>query len=491
MTESSRQQYILRALDDHRRGTDPETVRIPLRNNKVLPVIEVPLGLPLLNADSFRIAPQLDEHPQRDLVRANPESQEAQQIVAELVRKSHRKAEDLKANLLAEGGQTQPGVITRSGKLINANTRCVLLRELQREGNGPTNTLRVAVLPAGVTDPELLELEMVLQQQVELKDEYRLVSELMMIQRLHSEDFTDEQIARKLRKRGKEIRESREILGLMHRARNLLLDPLPLTAFDAEVDRRQNWSELLREVKVVDNREGHRAGDLHIKRWLIAYFSRASSVHKLRFAVDDWVEREGLVEMLQNHEDLRSILEGADGSAETSRAASMPTSGFDVKSSDLPMQRDLGNEDDLGLDLLGEEPDEPEPVAAGQVDAILNLVVAANKVGDDVIHLPNGASIPGTEALDAIGRGVEAALDAVKRRKQAGGRLNRPVSELERARVALRSALEALDEVGDDPAFRPQWQRAAAGVGQISQLLDQLQSRLEQGLERVTAGDGT
>ncbi|MDH2429685.1 hypothetical protein [Sphaerisporangium sp. TRM90804] len=476
MTESSRQQYIQRALADHKERTNPETVRLPLRNTEIVPVIEVPLSIPILNADSFRIAPQLAEHPKRQLVAASPDSAEAQDVVAELVRSAHRKAEDLKANLLAEGGQTQPGVITRKGKLINANTRCVLLRELEREGNGPTGTLRVAVLPHGVTDQELLELEMVLQQQLELKDEYRLVSELMMIQRLYNEGFADEQIARKLRKKGKEVKEAREILTLMHRTRALPDTPLPLTAFDSEVDRRQNWAELLRDVKNLDEREGHCAGDLHIKRWLIAYFSRANSVHKLRFAEDDWVERDGVVEVLQDHMDLRSILPNSE--RDTSR-----TGKSTANETEISPPRDIAiknQEDELGLDLLGDEEPEIDVAAAEQVDAILNLVIAANKAGDEPITLPNGESIAGTEALHTIGRGVEVALETVKRRRQAGGRLVRPLSELERARNALKSAAEALDEVGNDPGFASQWQHVSVRVQQIESLLRELMTKLSQ-----------
>ncbi|WP_203905056.1 hypothetical protein [Virgisporangium aliadipatigenens] len=468
MTESSRKQYIHRALTDHKERVSPETVRLPLRNSEILPVIEVPLNVPILNADSFRIAPQLAEHPQRDLVAADPESAEAQEVVAELVRAAHRKAEELKANLLAEGGQTQPGVITREGKLINANTRCVLLRELEREGTGPTSTLRVAVLPNGITDPELLELEMVLQQQVELKDEYRLVSELMMIQRLFNEGFSDEQIARKLRKKGKEVKEAREILNLMHRARALTVNPLPLTAFDSAVDRRQNWSELLREVKSVDG-ESPRSGDMHIKRWLIAYFSRASSVHKLRFAVEDWVERDGVLESIQEHDDLRSILDTTEASPKSAN-----TNGASEQS-----DKEADFEADLGLDLLIDDETEPAP-GSEQVDAILNLVVAANNVGDDLISLPNGTSISGTEALDAVGRGVEAALDSVKRRRQAGGRLTRPITELDRARTALKNADEALAEVIADPEFASHLKPTASRAQQLAELAAEILAKLNQ-----------
>lgn len=50
-------------------------MRVPLRGNgELLEVIEIPLDLPVLNSESFRIAPSLEEHPQADLVRTDPYS---------------------------------------------------------------------------------------------------------------------------------------------------------------------------------------------------------------------------------------------------------------------------------------------------------------------------------------------------------------------------------------------------------------------------------
>lgn len=74
------------------------------------------------------------------------------------------------------------------------------MRELTAEGDLRAQAIRVAVLPSDVLDPELLDLEAVLQKQKEHKDEYNLVSELMMLRTLHTDaNMTEQQIARRQR----------------------------------------------------------------------------------------------------------------------------------------------------------------------------------------------------------------------------------------------------------------------------------------------------
>src|SRR5262245_61250887 len=85
--------------------------------------------------------------------------------------------------------------LSRVGKLINANTRCVLLRELFEYGQVANDRLRVAVLPATFTAAEELQLESVLQQ-LEHKDEYNLVSELIMLRKISEEAVWSETCAR-------------------------------------------------------------------------------------------------------------------------------------------------------------------------------------------------------------------------------------------------------------------------------------------------------
>jgi hypothetical protein len=463
LTEAARRQHIEKALTAAR---DTEGLRdaldVPLRGTTRLEVIEVPLDIPVLNAESFRIAPHLEDDPRCAEVKADPHSASSQAAVAELVLAVHRHRHDLKENL-AEEGQQAAGVITRDGVLINANTRCVLLRELAQEGRISQKTLRVGVLPQDVTEPELLELEMVLQQQVELKDEYRFISELMMVKKLQDHGLSDETIAkrRRLRRRkgmsgAQQVRERRQILMLMDRARHLLDPPLPLTAFDSDKDKLENWRDLNGAVNQLDQTEGAAAGDDHIRRWLIAYFSGADSVHRLRFATGSWVEDQ-LLDQLKDYKPLADAISGI---------AQQSTGG-------------QGSDDEPdGLDMLGDESGASQTV--GALDAVLQVVVAIKDAPDaDDVELPGGVAVPPVDTKQRMQAAVEKALSAKKSEAKAGDRLSRPGVELRRATTTLDLALDAVESVREEPEFRDQAAEVADLIDQARELLDSIEELLD------------
>lgn len=455
MTEANRAQHIAQALAHYQQQAGPrDTMRVPLRGNgELLEVIEVPLELPVLNAESFRIAPSLQEHPQADLVRTDPYSSAAQRVVADLVRASHRHVDDLKESLI--DGQDQPGLITRKGKLINGNTRCVLLRELRAEGRITISTIRVAVLPADVIESQELELESVLQKQIEHKDAYNLVSELMMLKKLHEDaGLTDAAIARRLRIRNAQrVTDMRAVLDLMERARRLTTPMLPLTAFIQEKDQAQNWLELLARVRETDQRDGRQAGDLIIGRWLLAYILGFNSVHKLRHAYGGWVEADVVPD----------LAEGDDVSATIAEHA--------VASSAIPEEPATRP---AGVDLLGDEPTPPPASETSTVKRLLNLAVTATRSGDAEITLENGESAPAIDVREALQASVGRGLAASKRRSLAGSRLQRPAFGLTQARSGLKEALDALDEVAELPEFSPQRDNVLLLVDEVTELLERV-----------------
>lgn len=465
MTEAGRMQHITQALRQYNESPHAarETLRIPLRgDSRVLEVVEVPLTLPILNANSFRIAPLLQDHPRAGIVFADPQCPEAQEIVATLVRTSHRYADELKESLISS--QDQPGVITRTGKLVNANSRCVLLRELAQEGRISRTSIRVAVLPADVTGSEELELESVLQKQREHKDEYNLVSELMMITKLHQDAWlTDAAIAKRLRIKQGEARvaELRAVLGLMERARHLTTDAIPITNFVSEQDQRQNWLELLRKVRELDASGGTDAGNDHIRRWLIAFSLGQDSVHKLRHASGPWIER-----------DVVKDLSAGDGvAARLAAEAAEVAAASQTKAVPPPTL--------LGLDLLGEEPEADPDANSTAVQRLLDLAVQSARAGDGDVTLADGTTLPAHEVRDKLSGSVARGLDAVKRRTAAGNRLTRPANVLAHARNDLRDALDALDEIGDDPAFDSQRDNVIGLVNEVATILERITSDLE------------
>ena len=160
----------------------------------VLPVASVDLDVVLLSPHSHRIKAQLQSLPKadQDVVATDPYGPPAQDIIARLLRETPG-FERIK-NALANDGQLFAGVITTGGVLVNANTRAVALRDLREQ------YLKVVVLPADAGPKEITELELRLQMEQEVKQEYSFTSQLLFIEDLiNSGNYTTLEVGRALR----------------------------------------------------------------------------------------------------------------------------------------------------------------------------------------------------------------------------------------------------------------------------------------------------
>jgi len=160
----------------------------------VLPVATVDLDVVLLSPHSHRIKAQLQSLPQteQDLVAADPYGPQAQGLIAHLLRETPG-FERIK-NALANDGQLYAGVLTTGGVLVNANTRAVALRDLREQ------YIKVIVLPADAGPKEITELELQLQMEQEVKQEYSFTSQLLFIEDLiNSGNYTTLEVGRALR----------------------------------------------------------------------------------------------------------------------------------------------------------------------------------------------------------------------------------------------------------------------------------------------------
>ena len=156
-------------------GDHPETLRVPWRGGqKKMPVIQIKIAAILLNPRSHRIKAQLESDPKAaKLIESNPESDDAQEVIAKLLRETAG-FEALKQNLKDEG-QKDPGIITRDGLLVNANTRAVALSDLGVE------YIEVAVLPSDAQPDEIYDLELDLQVAQDYKTDYSFTNEMLFI----------------------------------------------------------------------------------------------------------------------------------------------------------------------------------------------------------------------------------------------------------------------------------------------------------------------
>lgn len=192
----------------------------------------------VLNPNSHRVRAQLQDDPEWAKHAGDPYGEGAQRIIQRLVREARKPTEfaALK-NSLAKDGQSDPGVVTSSGVLINANTRAVALRELDDPSK---RYIRVGVLPDTFQPEELSLLELHLQMRKEHKAAYSFTNELLFIEELSQRHMSSDQIAAKLdiesaspAKGAKVVEDRLRYLDLIREMQELVAPNLRLTFFDS------------------------------------------------------------------------------------------------------------------------------------------------------------------------------------------------------------------------------------------------------------------
>ncbi len=466
MTDESRRKQIERALAA--RAEQPEAERrshpLPWRGSDTyFPVIDLPLDVPVLNADSHRVRAEL-ELPEYDFVRKERTSDRAQEVLTKLWKRAHRKFEELKESLAIEG-QTEPGVITRAGVLINGNTRLVALRELQYPDR---QWIRVAVLDSAATPLEIAQLELRLQVRKDMRDPYRLSNELLFIEELAREyKMANEQIAVALNWNPSKPAVGKKKIQLYRRILQLIREmqsrdsKLPITFFDDErggpgklqqlKELEQKYSELIAAGETEQAR-------LLLQTWLVVARSGFSSVHQIRAVTqrEDFVA-EYLLPRLGEQE-----LFGE-------RAEAL-VRGKGTRKADLP-----------GLDGLGSE-DDNRSAPPYDLKSLLRLVESkdAHKVtlpGDD------GVQVEAERVKATIASAIDGAIRDSRAEDKAEDELNAPVDALRRAGRELNKATTAYAELRDTKEF----ERSTRGAFEYQ--LKQLRRHVKR-LEDLVAGKG-
>lgn len=184
-TEQARKDFIEAAIDAL--PQDAETHRIQWRGSTSrLQIIRLPLDLALLNPDSHRIKSQLESDDlASSAIELDPHSSGSQEAISNLLRATGG-FEALKLDL-KDKGQIDPGIATRMGLLVNANTGAVALRDLG------VDYIEVAVLPPDATIGEIYALELGLQVAQDFKQDYTFTNELLFVDDLITEENKSEQ----------------------------------------------------------------------------------------------------------------------------------------------------------------------------------------------------------------------------------------------------------------------------------------------------------
>jgi hypothetical protein len=176
-------------LDEIAAGDGPrETFTVDWRGTpEHLEVIQMPVGNLYYNPATHRIRAQSSHDPKRAKMLADdPWSTDSQAYLDHLLQalpanpsRTDPEFDELVASL-KEYGQTEPGLITHEGVLVNGNTRRAALTQLY----GPNHVMRVAVLPSSCGWQDIAAVELSLQLRKTHRRDYSYINRLLAVQEL-------------------------------------------------------------------------------------------------------------------------------------------------------------------------------------------------------------------------------------------------------------------------------------------------------------------
>ncbi|GAB4005241.1 hypothetical protein GCM10028772_12840 [Nocardioides ultimimeridianus] len=188
---------IQRRLDDVRDHDNPETIRVQFRGSALdLHVIAMPIAQLYLNPNTHRIRAQRGIDPSRNArLDEAPWADDSQAYLEELLkaRPSDPTQPDPEyAELLEElrrDGQISPGVVTQTGVLVDANTRCVALKELG------TADIRVGILPPSADWNDINQMELRIQLRRDKRRDYPYINRLISVEEQIASGSREEDVA--------------------------------------------------------------------------------------------------------------------------------------------------------------------------------------------------------------------------------------------------------------------------------------------------------
>lgn len=172
-------------LAEVRKGSGArETVTIEWRGKpKSIDVIDMPVGALYYNPETHRVAAQRTLDPDRNAeLSRSPWSDEGQLYLHTLLMgdptdptREDPEFQALKQDL-RDHGQSEPGIITPTGILVNGNTRRAALKEVGEE------SIRVGVLPDDWSWADISAVELSLQLRKEFRREYSFINFLLAVE---------------------------------------------------------------------------------------------------------------------------------------------------------------------------------------------------------------------------------------------------------------------------------------------------------------------
>lgn len=228
--KEERKELINRELDTYEEINSKATYKVKFRgHDEYLKVIRVNPNALLLNPKNNRLSSQLEDYSEKNTVLTDPTSVSSQKTLHKLLSETEQYSE-LKEQLKILG-QQEPGLITRDGLLVNGNTRVAALRDLN------IDYVDVAVLPSNVVDDDILSLEMSLQVQDLVHQDYTFTNELLLMKKFLDKGGNQKDLATKMgwiRRGESKVNTRMRLLNYIEEVRRLSSPPIPYEVFDSK-----------------------------------------------------------------------------------------------------------------------------------------------------------------------------------------------------------------------------------------------------------------
>lgn len=252
--ESLRKSAIKLALDEYQRNGETRTERITYRGEAIdLPVVRLNPHQLLFNNNNSRLRAQILDDPRGSLVAKDPTGDEAQQIIAHLL-KNTEEYRNLKAQVDALR-QQNPGIVTRDGLVIDGNTRLAVLRELNDAGVEHAKGIDVAVMPADATSADCVDVEMTRQMRSLVHQPYTFTNELLMIKAYLDAGNTVEQLGALMawtKMKTQKANERLALLNLVEEIRGMTNPPIHYSVFDGKSQHLKDLLEKYQQLSADD-----------------------------------------------------------------------------------------------------------------------------------------------------------------------------------------------------------------------------------------------
>lgn len=411
----------------------------------MLPVVTVPVGDVLLNHRTHRVRAQVESLGARGtIIDTNPHSEEAQQLLADLIRQTSGYKE-VKA-MIRHDKQREPGLITHEGVLVNANTRAVALRDLHEEVRHESAFafIKVQVLPDNADSTEIMQLEFKYQMQQNYQQPYSFTNQLLFIKDLLDSNLKPDEIGVKMKPHydptsAKDRRAAAEEVEAEDRLRQIIEELIAASSgalhwpdFD---DDRQNLIEIDESYRRMVARKGPDAAR-RVKQAKLVGLLAGMDYRRVRHIDESYLDSY-VLQALEEEPNLRPAARSlAIGQQELPRADLGGLSVLD----------DLN--EDSSVDQLGEVTLQP-----------LFDVLVRHSRGDGDTAWDAEVEIPTTEGttrlpkntfFDAVKAAMQTAADSKAQDDHGQDALDLPRRQLNAAAAACDRARRAYDELEDD-----------------------------------------